>query len=137
MDERMTRLVGDWSGSERVFATEWTQAGEADGEFRITPGPDGIVIDYTERQAGSRMTGHGVVAGDGFWWFDSLGFRSTSPGSAGWQDDMLVLDRSSERGRTVMGFTLVDGDLHLHMATASPADASLQPLVSGRYAKRP
>ena len=132
MDERMLALIGDWSGEERVFATAWTQAGEAQGEFVIAPGPGGIVIDYGERQNGSRMTGHGVVCGDGFWWFDSLGFRPEAPGNAGWQDDMLVLERSSARGRTVMGLTIVGETLHLHMATAAP-DAAL--FAAGREAR--
>lgn len=136
IDRRLTELVGDWSGVEQVSATSWTTAGEARGALSIAPGPGGIILDYVQQREGADpFVAHGVLSGQGWWWFDSLGFEPTTPGIGGWQDDMLVLERSSERGRNVMGLMVRDGSLHVHIATAAPGE-SLAPLSSGVYAKR-
>ncbi len=136
VDERYARVVGEFAGDEEQFATEGTTAGHAQGVLSITPGPNGIIIDYVQTRDEGRFVAHGVVAGDGFWWFDTAGFVPERPGVAGWQDDLLVLDRSSERGRTVMGLHPVDGGLALTIATATADDPTLKPLLSGRYTRR-
>ncbi|MDQ4214922.1 hypothetical protein [Microbacterium capsulatum] len=135
-DRRLIALLGDWTGTEELFATGWTEAGSARGALTVEPGPDGILLDYVEQREGADpLVAHGVIAGTGFWWFDTYGFTPAAPGTALWEDDALVLDRRSERGRTVMRLR-ADGDgLALELDTAVPADADPIPLVRGTYTR--
>ncbi|MFD4958102.1 hypothetical protein [Microbacterium sp. NPDC058389] len=132
-DPRYEALVGNWTGEEELFATAWTAAGTARGSIAVRPGPDGIHLDYVETHDGGRLDAHAVVAGGGFWWFDSYGFVPQTPGTAAWEDDTLVLDRRSDRGRTVMRLRAADGRLAVELDTAVPADAEPAPLVRGSY----
>ncbi|MBD3943073.1 hypothetical protein IF188_15365 [Microbacterium sp. NEAU-LLC] len=132
---RFESLFGEWNGEEELFATAWTAAGAAQGSIVVRPGPDGIHFDYVEVRDGGRLDAHGVVAGAGFWWFDSYGFVPQAPGSAAWDGDTLVLDRSSDRGRTVMRLRRDGEGLAVELDTAVPADADLAPLVRGTYTR--
>lgn len=124
-------VFGDWAGEEEVFATDWTPAGRARAELRISPAPgEGLIVDYTETREDASMTGHGVVRGDRWWWFDSYGFVPTAPGTAAWIDGELILERSSERGRNVMVLAS-DGETLTMRLSAASRDGELQPLVSG------
>jgi len=135
-DARYADLLGDWSGSEELFATAWTAAGAARGSLTIEPGPGGIVLDYAEIQDAGTLIAHAVIAGGGFWWFDSYGFTPEVPGTAAWHDDVLTLDRRSARGRTVMRLRR-DGELlGVELDTAVPADAEPVPLMRARYSRR-
>jgi hypothetical protein len=133
-------LLGDWTGTEELFPTAWTEAGTARGALSVEPGPGGILLDYVESRDGAEgapLVAHGVVAGTGFWWFDTYGFTPAAPGSAEWVDENLVLERRSDRGRTVMRLR-ADGDrLVVELDTAVPADAALAPLVRGVYTRQP
>lgn len=135
-DARLAALLGEWSGTEEVRATAWTAAGEARGALTIEPGPGGIVFDYVETRDDGHLVAHGVVAGDGFWWFDSSGFVPESPGSARWEGGSLVLDRRSERGRTILRLRTEGARLAVELDTAVPADAALVPLIRGDYARQ-
>jgi hypothetical protein len=133
---RIASLLGEWKGEEELFATAWTAAGAAQGSIVVRPGPDGIHFDYAEVHDGGRIDAHAVVAGGGFWWFDSYGFTPAAAGTAAWEGDTLVLDRRSERGRTVMRLQPDDERLTVELDTAVPADAELAPLARGVYARR-
>lgn len=136
-DNQLSVLLGEWAGDERLFATPWTGAGTARGSLSFGRGPGGgLVVDYAEERGGTAMTAHGIVAGDGWWWFDSLGFTPAAPGTAEWRDDALVLERRSERGRTVTVFQVRDGHLEQRIDTAVPAGSPLVPLLRGRYERR-
>ena len=130
---RFESLFGDWTGEEELFPTAWTAAGTAQASISVRPGPDGIHFDYVETREGGRLDAHAVVAGGGFWWFDSYGFTPQTPGTAAWDGDTLVLDRRSDRGRTVMRLRVDDARLIVELDTAAPADADLSPLVRGVY----
>ncbi|MDL9979690.1 hypothetical protein [Microbacterium candidum] len=134
-DERIASLIGRWSGDEEVSATAWTAAGVAHAELTITPAPGGLVLDYRETRDDGEMTGHGVVSGDGWWWFDSYGFVPAAPGSATWAADSLVLERRSDRGRNVMRLARDGERLTMRLAAAVPADGEVEPLVAGNYAR--
>ncbi|MFC4139327.1 MULTISPECIES: DUF1579 domain-containing protein [unclassified Microbacterium] len=126
-------LHGRWTGEEEVFATAWTPAGRAEAELVLAEGPGGaLIVDYAETRADGAMTGHGVVLGDGWWWFDSYGFVPSAPGTATWSDGELVLERRSERGRNVMVLAS-DGEVLTMRLAAASGDGELQPLVSGVY----
>ncbi|MBS1673503.1 MAG: hypothetical protein JSS74_06020 [Actinobacteria bacterium] len=135
-DRRLATLLGDWTGTDELFPTAWTEAGSARGALSVEPGPDGVLIDYVEvRDGADPLVAHAVVAGDGFWWFDTLGFTPATPGTARWDADTLVLDRRSDRGRTVLRLRADSDALALELDTAVPADADPLPLVRGSYTR--
>lgn len=137
-DPRLIALLGDWTGPEELFPTAWTQAGSAHGALSVEPGPDGILIDYVESRDGAdgaRLVAHGVVAGAGFWWFDTYGFTPAAPGTATWEDSTLVLERRSDRGRTVTRLRVSGDRLALELDTAVPADTDPYPPVRGVYTR--
>lgn len=137
-DPRLKALLGDWTGTEELYPTAWTEAGSARGALSIEPGPDGILLDYVESRdgaAGAPLVAHAVVAGAGFWWFDTYGFTPATPGTAVWDGETLVLDRRSDRGRTVMRLRPERDRLMLELDTAVPADADPSPLVRGVYTR--
>ena len=109
-------------------------------QLEIVPGEDARKFQpdmaYAEDRDGATMTAHGVVFGSGWWWFDSYGFTPTVPGTAEWRDGQLVLDRSSERGRTVTVLRIRDGQLGHDIDTAVPADGPLLPLLRASYARK-
>ena len=110
--DQLSAMLGVWEGDEELSATAWTAAGKARGTISVSAGPgDGLILDYAEDRDGAIMTAHGVVFGSGWWWFDSYGFTPTVPGTAEWRDGQLILDRSSERGRTVTVLRVRDGRL--------------------------
>jgi hypothetical protein len=76
-----------------------------------------------EDRDGTTMTAHGVVFGDGWWWFDSYGFTPTAPGTAEWRGGTLILTRRRDRGRTMTAIRCAHGRLEQHVDAAVPADA--------------
>jgi hypothetical protein len=136
-NDQLSAMLGVWEGDEELSATAWTEAGKARGTISVSGGPGGgLILDYTEDRDGATMTAHGVVVGSGWWWFDSYGFTPTVPGTAEWRDGQLVLDRSSERGRTVTVLRIRDGQLEHDIDTAVPADGPLLPLLRASYARK-
>jgi hypothetical protein len=72
--ERIASMLGAWEGDEELSATAWTEAGKARGTISVHAGPGGgLILDYAEDRDGATMTGHGVVFGAGWWWFDAAG----------------------------------------------------------------
>lgn len=131
---QLTEFYGDWADAEELFATAWTAAGEAWASIRLRPAPGGgLLLDYEEQRDGATMTGHGVAIADQWWWFDSYGFTPAAPGSARWENGELILERSSERGRTTTTLSVAEGGLQQWIDSAVPADAELVPLLRGIY----
>ena len=136
-DDRLSAMFGVWEGDEELSATAWTDAGKARGAISVQAGPGGgLILDYAEDRDGVTMTGHGVVFGDGWWWFDSYGFTPAEPGTAEWRDNELVLTRHSGRGRTVIVLRIRDERLEQEIDTAVPADGPLAPLLRGTYMRK-
>ena len=131
VDARYERLVGDWTGTDEFV----DGSGSVSGVLSIAPGPGGVVIDYVRRGGGHDLAAHAVIAGDGLWWFDSDGAIPAQPGEAGWQDDMLVLDREHDGVRHVLGLIARSDRIDLHLATAA-AGGGLAPVMSGSYSRR-
>jgi len=135
-DPRYAALLGDWAGDEELFPTPWTSAGTARGALTVEPGPGGVLLDYVELQDAGHLLAHAVIAGTGFWWFDSYGFVPEAPGTATWDGDTLVLDRRSGRGRTIMRLRRTGERLEAALDTAAPADAEPAPLMRATYARQ-
>jgi len=135
--DQLSGLAGQWAGDEQLSATAWTPAGTARGMLSIAPGPGGaLLIDYAEDRDGTVMTGHGVLSGDNWWWFDSYGFIPAIPGTAAWADGELVLERRRDQGRTVTTLRIVDGHLEQRIDTSVPPQAPLVPMLRGTYARQ-
>lgn len=137
-DDKLVSLLGEWTGEERLFTTPWTAAGTAQGRLVLTRAPrHGLLMDYAQRRDGVlALEGHGVMHENGWWWFDSYGFTPDGPGEARWEDATLVLERSSERGRTLVRLRRAGPVLCHEIATAIPAGGELMPLLEARYRPR-
>ncbi|HSR65702.1 MAG TPA: hypothetical protein VLM17_08910, partial [Xanthomonadaceae bacterium] len=62
--ERLRRLVGDWSGPERLSPSPWGPGGAATGHFGCREALGGMALlqDYREEKDGApAFAGHGVV----------------------------------------------------------------------------
>lgn len=136
-DHQRNALTGTWVGEEQLLPTAWTDAGTAYGTISIANGQSGaLVIDYHQKRSGETMAGLGVLFGDKWWWFDTYGFVPSEPGRAIWQHGELLLERRSDRGRTVTTLGVKDGNLVQRIDTAVPADGPLRPLLRGVYGRR-
>ncbi len=111
---RLAALAGAWEGTERLAPSPWSPGGEARARLRFATAAGGfaIVQDYS---SDTGLTGHGVfsAAGDDvLWhWFDSIGHPPETPARGRWDDDTLILTRSSRRGTNRTTFMLADGRL--------------------------
>jgi hypothetical protein len=133
-DDQLSQFAGRWSGDEQILPTAWTTAGSAQAVLELASGPNGsLLFDYSAQLANGTLTGHGVVASGAWWWFDSYGFIPIAPGTARWERDELILERSSERGRTVTTLAIAAGRLVQRIDSAVPAEAELSPLLRGTY----
>lgn len=129
MQHRFLRLVGQWSGDLERFGS----AVEPNPiTLTIRAWSEGILIDLSEERPEGRREAHAVVTDEGFWWFDSDGFTPDYPGAAGWQDDMLVLERTWAEGRSVIGIVPGSEYVQLQWANADRADAPLAPYAQGQ-----
>jgi hypothetical protein len=135
-------FLGQWDGYEQFEATPWSKVGRGHATLTIGPAPGsgpasesgGLILDYAQTRFGASMTGHGVLIGEQWWWFDSYGFTPASPGTATLSDDgWLVFERSSERGRNVTRLRVADRQLVQEIEAAMPADAPLTLMLRGTY----
>jgi hypothetical protein len=135
--DKLSVLVGDWEGDEELFATAWTAPGRARATLSVGAGPGGgLLIDYAEEREGATMTGHGVLADDGWWWFDSYGFVPRRAGEGRLARRRTDLGAPQRTGRTVAVFALNNRRLEQRIDTAVPADGALVPLLRGIYSRR-
>lgn len=113
MDSLRDLLVGRFTGVDQLHASPWSDEQSATVEMHCTAELDGalIVMRITEsRSAGSfaavnilmtdRDTGEVLLYG-----FDSLGYRPEPPARGGFNDEELVLYRSTGRGHSRIAFT--------------------------------
>ena len=143
--ERLRRLEGEWAGEEMLHPTPWAPGGSAQGRWTFHLDSSGryLVHDYSEeRQGGVRFDGHGVLAaaedGAGYlwFWFDSLGYIPTPPGTGSWDGDTLTLIRTSPRGANRSVFAL-DGDrFTLDISFRGAADAADTPVIQGTFRRQ-
>ena len=141
--QRLQALVGAWRGEEEVAATQWTDAGAATSEVQAEAQFGGLFVvqRYRQRRDGTISFGsHNVFGFDQqnglatMHQFDSMGFVPMSPATGAWNDNELVLERSSPRGaaRVTYGF---DGTESYRMKLQfKPAGSDAwQDMVSGVY----
>jgi hypothetical protein len=134
-DNKLNLLLGDWQGEETLHKTAWTKAGIGQATLSFEPGPGNALVLRYRQSSGNEtsLEGLGVISADGWWWFDSYGFTPQQAGSASWQEDELVLERSSARGRNVTRFAIEDDQLRQQIDIAAPAGSPLVPVMRGAY----
>lgn len=108
LDDRLQRLIGDWSGNEWIEGRSGQS--HAIGHMRYRSGVGGTVLlqDYEQEADDGRIVfrGHGVLvpdpdAADGvlWWWFDGNGMPPRSPASGRWAGDVLEFHRDEPQLR--------------------------------------
>lgn len=132
----MSPFLGTWVGREHIAVAGSSSAAEAEASFVLTEIPGiGVLVEYAQRRLDQSVTGRGIIAGDGWWWFDTAGARPSEPGTARVVDGVLVLDRRTASTRTVVRLSLHDDVLVQMLDAATPAGGPLQPAVRGSYAR--
>ncbi|WP_195907883.1 hypothetical protein [Microbacterium gorillae] len=125
-------FVGTWVGREHLAVAG--SVVEASARFDVAEVPGiGVFVEYRQDRADGSLTGRGIIAGDGWWWFDSNGARPEEPGTARVVDGVLVLDRDTDASRTVVRLSIQDDALVQMLDVAAPPEGPLQPTVRGSY----
>lgn len=140
---RLERLVGAWSGEERLYPSPFDPlGGAATGRVRNRLVLDGfaVVQDYEqERDGGINFRGHGVFRWDPeersytLHWFDSLGLPP-SEFRGGFEGDVLTLVNAGPQGVTRAVFELGQ-DSYTYRMQVSPDGTNWFPFMEGTYSR--
>ncbi len=136
-------LFGHWQGTEELSASPWGPAGRARAAltFRAEIGGAAMVNDYRQvRSDRSEFAAHGVFLVDdaapdapvSWWLFDSYALPPV-PATGGWRGGVLVLTRTTDRGRAEHRFGL-DGETLTYAIDVALGGGDPQPFLRGRYA---
>jgi uncharacterized protein DUF1579 len=105
---KLHRFAGHWRSDETMFETPWTKGGPAQGAVKAEVILGGFFVksDYEQARNGAvSFLDHSLVTFDQadaqvkLFGFDSLGFVPPAPAAGQWQDDRLILIRTSPRGQ--------------------------------------
>ena len=132
LHERLAAFAGTWEGTEELAPSPWSPGGSARATmtFAAAAGGFALVQDY---RSDTGLTGHGVFSVSGedvlHHWFDSFGFPVEAPARGGFQDDALVLERTTPRGTNRTTFTLAGTELRqrIEFDGQTIAEATYQP----------
>jgi hypothetical protein len=114
--KQLERLVGRWSGEEKLSPSPWGPGGVATGKFEMRLDIDGffVIQDYVEEKDGRTVyRGHGIIGYDttdksyAWYWVDSIGFVPAAPSRGKWQGDTMILEHppfQGSRGRYTFRF---------------------------------
>lgn len=132
----LSPFLGAWVGREHIAVAGSSRAAEAEAGFTFSEVAGiGVFVEYIQRRPDQTLSGRGIIAGDGWWWFDTAGARPAEPGAARIVDGVLVLDRRTPSTRTVIRLSIQDGVLVQMLDAATPPSGPLQPAVRGSYAR--
>ncbi len=141
---QLERLVGAWSGEERLYPSPFDpQGGAAVGRVRNRLALDGfaVVQDYEQERDGAiGFRGHGVFRWDAddrsyaLHWFDSLGL-APSEFRGGFEGDVLTLVNAGPQGVTRAVFELRGDDSYVYRMQVSPDGSNWFPFMEGTYAR--
>jgi hypothetical protein len=105
---KLTRLVGEWEGKEKLSPSPWGPGGEATGRYTGRLDLEGffVIQDYVEEKDGRIVfRGHGIFGWDAkdqkytWYWVDSMGQVPAAPSRGEWNGDTLIFESSSAQGR--------------------------------------
>jgi hypothetical protein len=118
--ENLARLVGSWTGAERMAASAWSpEELHTTGRIEATMKIDGhlLVTDYRQEQDGQiGFRGHGAYAYDekndrySMYWFDSQSTNPDGPIYGRWEDDTLTFEGRDGETVTRYVYELRDAD---------------------------
>ena len=139
---QLERLVGEWAGTEHMYASQWNPAGnEAVARISNRLAVDGfIVVQEYEQETDGAVTfrGHGIFSWDAgqscyvLHWFDSMGmppnvFRGNFAG------DVLTLSANWPQGLGRAVFDLSREGHYTFRMEASEDGKQWAPLMEGQY----
>ncbi|MCP2164131.1 DUF1579 family protein [Goodfellowiella coeruleoviolacea] len=142
--QALTALVGRWAGEEELAASPWAAATTATAEVSYRVGLNGFAViqEYQQRRSdGGGLVGHGVftvdpTTGDTLWYgFDSYGYPPDAPARGGWQEDSLILTKTTPRGVAKHVFTLSDDHLRHHIDIRMGDSAEFVPFMRASYGR--
>jgi len=141
-------LLGNWTGIEQQAASPWAPAASARAMivFKLDVRDRVVVQDYRQVRAdGEEFSGHGVFmidSADGmspvarlpilWWFFDSYGYPP-QPAHGGWQDDELIMQKTTPRGMAEHRFAIADDQLSYRIRLRLDDTAEPEDFLSGRY----
>ena len=142
----MARLVGTWTGVERVAPSPWDRRGgeaSARSSSRLDLGGRFLLCDYVQQRDGVVIyRGHGVYGWDAasgtqtMWWFDSQGGAFDAPATGSWQgDERLVFERRTRDGRSRYVYELEGPDRYRFAIEVSRDGTAWERLLEGVYTR--
>lgn len=120
----LENFLGHWRGTTRLAATAWGPERSAVAEISFTRAAGGfaVVQSYRHTEAdGTHFDGHGVFTVDPdredvLWYYvDSMGLPPGTPARCTWVDNVLRVERHSDRVTARHTFR-VDDDVLSHIA---------------------
>jgi len=114
---RLDRLVGTWTGDEKMNQTPFSAAATAVGRYVHRRDLDGFFLlqDYQQERNGKiSYRGHGVFGYDNekkqytWYWVDSFGMPPATPSRGQWDGDTLLFENQwgeLQRGRYTYQFS--------------------------------
>ncbi len=142
---RLEKLVGKWSGEERLAPSPWDPAGgTAVGRMNNRLALDGFVVvqDYEQERNGTvGYRGHGVFSWDAtesryvLHWFDSIG-APPNDFRGGFEGDVLTLTGKHGPGQARVVFDVREPGRYRFRMEGTQDGASWMTFMEGDYAKK-
>jgi hypothetical protein len=143
---RLHRLVGAWTGEEKMNPSPWGPGGTALGRYHCRVDVDGFFVlqDYVQEKDGNpTYRGHGIFGWDAerktfiWYWVDSMGSVPAAPSRGQWNGDSLIFEHEpmgDRRGRYTFEFS---GETLLIFRIENSQDGgkSWQTFMEGKYRK--
>jgi hypothetical protein len=141
-------MLGNWTGVEQQAASPWAPATTARAMivFKLDVGDQVVVQDYRHVDADQiEFSGHGVFMIDRadvmspaartpilWWFFDSYGYPP-EPAHGGWQDNELIMHKTTPRGVAEHRFSVVGGQLGYRIRLQLNDASEWEDFLSGTY----
>jgi hypothetical protein len=143
LDQLFLPLLGNWTGIEEQAASPWAAASQARAMmvFKLNVQGRAVVQDYRQVRAdGAEFSGHGVFMREPgtdqvrWWFFDSYG-EPPEPATGRWQDEALVIEKVTPRGRARHEFRVADGQLSYVIELQLNDAEAPTTFLTGRYVR--
>ena len=139
---KLERLVGRWSGEERIFPSPWDpKGGQAIGRVDNRIALDGFIVvqDYEEERNGSiNFRGHGIFCWDAtqhcyvLYWFDSMGMPP-NVFKGNFEDNILTLTSKEPNGLSRAVFDFSKEGEYKFLMEVSEDGTPWHPSIEGHY----
>lgn len=140
------RLAGTWEGQEKLFASAWAAESIASGRLAYRIILDGLAMtqDYQQTRAdGSLFELHGIwtvqpESETVLWYsFDSFVPAPEQPARGHWENDVLIMEKVTARGKARHQLSVTGNTLVHTIATASLEPSALfLPFMEASYQRK-